>query len=141
MLHLVVLLGYLYHQYHLLAMLSFPAIFFPTALAFLLLHEMDAVRCKEWRIFPGLSALPDGPGFAVFMWAHVPLYGALVFFLQQPEPMAFMRGFDIFMIVHLGLHLLFLRHPRNEFKDALSWTFIVGAAVFGALHLVFSEAA
>ncbi|MFM9839711.1 MAG: DUF6713 family protein [Cyclobacteriaceae bacterium] len=34
-------------------------LFFLLALTFILLHEMDAVRCKEWRIFPGLSLLND----------------------------------------------------------------------------------
>ncbi|MFD2569233.1 DUF6713 family protein [Spirosoma soli] len=34
-------------------------IFFYLGLAFLTTHELDAVRCREWRIFPGLSLLND----------------------------------------------------------------------------------
>ncbi len=47
--------------------------FFYLAATFMLLHEMDAVRCREWRIFPGLSLLGEETGFRVFMLAHLPL--------------------------------------------------------------------
>lgn len=30
-------------------------IFFYLGLSLLTMHEMDAIRCKEWRIFPGLD--------------------------------------------------------------------------------------
>lgn len=33
--------------------------FFMLGLALLLVHELDAVRCHEWRMFPGLFALSD----------------------------------------------------------------------------------
>jgi hypothetical protein len=39
---------------------------FYVGLSFVLLHEMDAIRCKEWRIFPDLSLLNDPWGFKVF---------------------------------------------------------------------------
>ncbi|MBU3679737.1 MAG: hypothetical protein FGM32_09055 [Candidatus Kapabacteria bacterium] len=98
-------------------------------LALILLHEMDAMRCHEWRIFPGLSQLSEHAGFYLFMMLHIPLF--IVIFSNLDSP-AFRRGFDIFLIIHLGLHLLFLRHPKNEFKDWLSWSIIAGAALFGA---------
>jgi len=34
---------------------------FYLALSFMIIHEMDAVRCREWRIFPGLSRLNESP--------------------------------------------------------------------------------
>lgn len=40
---------------------------FYTGLSFILLHELDAVRCKEWNIFPGLSLLNEKPGKIVFV--------------------------------------------------------------------------
>ena len=42
-------------------------------LAFILLHEMDAIKCKEWRIFPGLSMLNNQLGFIVFVFIYIPL--------------------------------------------------------------------
>jgi lipoprotein signal peptidase len=49
---------------------------------------------------------------------------------------AFIRGFDIFMIIHIGLHLLFLRHKNNEFKDWISWTMIIGAGLSGLADIL-----
>jgi uncharacterized membrane-anchored protein len=48
----------------------------------------------------------------------------------------FRKGFDIFMMVHLFLHLLFLQHKKNEFKDWISWSIIVGAGVCGLIDLI-----
>jgi hypothetical protein len=45
-------------------------------------------------------------------------------------------GLNIFFIIHLGLHIFFLKHPKNEFKDIWSWIPIIGAAVFGGLSLI-----
>jgi hypothetical protein len=53
-------------------------LFFYVGLSFIFLHEMDAIRCREWRIFPGLSLLNERLGFIVFMWAHLPLYFSAV---------------------------------------------------------------
>ncbi|WP_428986804.1 DUF6713 family protein [Sphingobacterium faecium] len=43
--------------------------------------------------------------------------------------------FDIFMILHLVVHLLFIKHKKNEFKDYISWTLITGIAICGILDL------
>jgi hypothetical protein len=37
-----------------------------------LMHEMDAIRCKEWRIFPGLSLLSNKLGHIVFFFCSYP---------------------------------------------------------------------
>jgi hypothetical protein len=109
---------------------------FHLALTFILLHEMDAVRCKEWRIFPGLSLLNDFWGFRIFVLAHIPLFYFLFWQLVQPNNESFIKGLDIFFIVHVGLHLLFLMRKKNKFKDGVSWIIISGAGMFGLLDLV-----
>jgi hypothetical protein len=43
---------------------------------------------------------------------------------------------QVFFVVHVGLHLLALRHPRNQFTTPLSWALIGGAGVCGALALL-----
>jgi hypothetical protein len=111
-------------------------LFFYLGLAFLFTHELDAVRCKEWRIFPGLSYLNDRTGFVVFTLAHIPLIAWIFYEVSKADNEAFIFGFSIFMIVHLGLHVLFLMHPKNEFRDWVSWLFISGAAICGLLQLV-----
>jgi len=49
-------------------------VFFLTGLFLILLHEMDAIRCKKWRIFPGLSMLNEKIGYTLFLFAHIPLF-------------------------------------------------------------------
>ncbi len=45
--------------------------FFWVGLIFVLAHEMDAVRCQEWAIFPLLARLEDRTGYYVFVTAHI----------------------------------------------------------------------
>lgn len=109
---------------------------FYLALSLILMHEMDAIRCREWRIFPLLSKLNDDLGSKVFMLAHIPLFMGVFVGLNQANNAQFITGLDVFFIVHLGLHLLFLFHEKNEFKDWLSWSIITGASLFGLFDLI-----
>lgn len=109
--------------------------FFLLGVAFILMHEMDAIRCKEWRIIPGLSFLNDRLGLILFVFLHIPLF-YWIFLEIQLNNDNFRLGFDYFLIVHLILHLLFLMHNKNEFKDWISWTIITGAALFGFLDIL-----
>ncbi len=109
--------------------------FFVLGLCFILMHEMDAIRCHEWRILPITSFMKDKTGMIIFVLLHIPLF-YYVLTATTLENQSFRFGFSIFLIVHLGLHLMFLAHKKNEFKDWLSWSLILGAAVCGALYLV-----
>lgn len=104
-------------------------------LAFILIHEMDAIRCKEWRLLPGLSTLNDKAGLVLFTFLHLPLFYWIILEIQSDNE-SFRIGFDYFLVVHLILHLLFLMHKKNEFKDWISWTIIIGAALFGFLDIL-----
>lgn len=114
-------------------------VFFYLGLSLIMMHEMDAIRCKEWRIFPGLSLLNEDTGFKVFMFAHVPLYYYIFRSLYGPNRGNFIDGFSIFLLIHLGLHLLFLLHKKNEFKDWISWTLIAGAGICGFIELLLTR--
>jgi len=112
--------------------------FFIAGLIIIILHEIDAVRCHEWRIFPGLSSLKDKTGKSIFLLAHIPIF-YWIFWEIRPshDDASFRTGFSIFLIIHVGLHLLFLRHPKNEFKDPVSWVLISGAGLCGLSDLFF----
>ncbi|HEY8597444.1 MAG TPA: DUF6713 family protein [Thermomicrobiales bacterium] len=118
--------------------------FFLLGLAFLLTHELDAIRCKEWRIFPVTSALGDDAGYRVFTALHLPLYALLLWGLYGAGDanLALIVALDLFFIVHLGLHLLLRNLPRNEFGSPFSKVLFWGAGLCGALDLwrVFSLA-
>ncbi len=102
-----------------------------------MVHEMDAIRCKEWRIIPGLNLLSNKVGQQIFVFAHIPLLLIVLYQLAYiSDNSVFIVGLDIFMIVHVGLHLLFLKHKNNEFKDWVSWILIIGTGLFGLADLV-----
>jgi hypothetical protein len=111
-------------------------IWFFLGLSFILLHEMDAIRCHEWRIFPGLSLLSDRWGKILFIYLHLPLFLWMFFEISELDT-GFRNGFNWFLIIHLILHLLFLMHRKNEFKDWISWSLIAGAALFAGIDLYF----
>ena len=109
--------------------------FYLIGLSFIIMHEMDAIRCKEWRIFPGLSLLNDKLGYILFIFLHIPLF-YWIFIETQADNKKFSVGFDYFLIVHMFLHIGFLMHKKNEFKDWISWAIIIGASIFGLLDLL-----
>ncbi len=112
-------------------------ILFWFTLSLLFLHEMDAVRNREWRLFAFLNKLDDRTAFQAFTLAHLPLYIFIFFLLSHPSPEVqyrFQLFGDIFFVVHLGLHLLFTPNPANDFTSAFSKGIIRVAGICGALH-------
>jgi len=105
---------------------------------FILVHEMDAVRQQEWAIFPLLSRLNENTGYYVFVVLHFPLYWALFANLHHGNGLnlGLVKGLDIFFGVHVLLHVLFLRHPKNKFTGLFSWVIILGGGLAGVLDLV-----
>lgn len=115
-------------------------LFLFAGLSLILTHELDAVSCREWRVFPLLARLDDESGRRVFIALHAPLFLALLWALfagglSRP----FADGLSAFLVVHVGLHLLALRHPENRFTSPLSWALIAGAGLCGALHLLLAS--
>ena len=111
--------------------------YFYMGLAFLLVHEMDAVRLQEWRMMPFLSRLEDETGYLIFTLLHIPLYGLLFWGLWFSESITvnLIIGLDLFFIIHLGLHLLLLKHRNNQFRNYFSWGLILLTGIFGILDL------
>jgi len=110
---------------------------FYLGIIFILIHEIDAIRCKEWRIFPGLSHLSEKTGKYIFIVAHIPLITLLIWILGKDSYLILFRvGFDIFLVIHLLVHSVYLKHRNNEFRDWLSWFIIVFTAFCGAGDLV-----
>ena len=112
---------------------------FYLALTFLIMHEMDAIRCKEWRIFPGLTFFDDSTGFQVFTFAHIPLFFFIFKGLNGANKEQWIFGLDIFLIVHVMLHVIYLKHKRNEFTDWVSWTIISCGGIFGLTDLLLTN--
>lgn len=112
-------------------------IFFYFGLAALLVHELDAIKRKEWRMFPGLSKLKDETGYNVFTGLHLPLYFLVFWLLQKPETSStIILILDAFFIVHLLLHIILRNAPKNNFSGIFSIALIWIIGVSGLLDLI-----
>lgn len=101
-----------------------------------LTHELDAVKRHEWRVLPFIRALPERVAEQVFIWAHVPLFLAILWFSQGHHASTFRLGMAAFAAIHVGLHWLFRTHPAYEFNNVSSWSLILLTGVLGAAYLV-----
>jgi hypothetical protein len=112
--------------------------FFIAGLSFILVHEMDAIRRQEWTIIPLLSKLSEKTGYFVFTIIHLPLYFLLLLalLLKQGLHSDLIMGLDIFFIAHVFLHVLFLKHPKNQFTSVFSWLMIIGAGIAGLMDVI-----
>ena len=112
--------------------------FFLLGFCFLLAHEMDAVRLREWKMLPVLSGMVEEAGYRAFVLLHVPLYALLLWGLLAggDASLGLMVVLDVFFVLHLLLHVFLRNLPENRFGSALSWALILGAGVSGAIDLL-----
>jgi hypothetical protein len=106
-------------------------------LVLLLAHELDAVRRQEWRMFAYLNRLDGEQAHQLFVLLHLPLFVLIFWFLSrsdQPVYVWFQLVIDIFLLIHLGLHILFRNHPANNFNNTFSLVLITGMALLGLIH-------
>ena len=89
--------------------------FFILGFCFLLVHEMDAIRAKEWKIFPVLSKMGDDAGYVAFTALHVSIYAALLWGIcgNEDTSRGLIFGLDLFFIVHVFLTFDLLQ-PSGE---------------------------
>lgn len=98
-------------------------LFFLAGFCLLLTHEMDAVRLKEWRMFPVLSGMREEAAYLVFTALHVPLYALLFWGLFGGSGMnlGLIVALDVFFIIHAFLHLFLRKRPNHLFASGFSW--------------------
>lgn len=98
-------------------------------------HELDAVKRHEWRVLPLTNFLPERVGEQVFIWMHVPLFALLLWGGDGDPTNATRIGLAAFAVVHVGLHVVYRRHPANEFNNVSSWAIILLTGILGAGYL------
>ncbi|MCG7384248.1 DUF6713 family protein [Paenibacillus sp. ACRRY] len=106
-------------------------------LSLFLLHEMDAIRRSEWRLFIVLKEMEDEKAYTYFTWVHLPIYTVILSLLFSSYQTITFWVLDIFFIIHTILHFLFEKHPRNQFKNSFSRSFIYPMGIFALIHLIF----
>ncbi len=113
---------------------------FYIGVALLFAHELDAVQRHEWRIFPFVCRLKDDVGYKVFVLLHIPLFVSVLWLIGNSSKSVnywFQVIFDLFFIVHMGLHILLRKHEKYEFTSVTSKSIIVLVAAVGLVHLFF----
>ena len=113
---------------------------FFVGVSMLLLHEMDAIDKKEWRLLFVLRKLDNGAALQWFITLHLPLLVGL-FILAGAGDTATVRwiqgSVDAFLIVHAGLHERLARGDGAVFANPFSRALIWGAGAVGAVHLAY----
>lgn len=110
---------------------------FVLTVAFLLVHELDAVWRREWRFFVARFGVSEERGQRLFVALHVPLFVAVLWFAESPT---FRPVLGVFAVVHAALHVALRTHPLLDFSGWSSWLWILGAAALGGTSLVVSLA-
>ena len=83
-------------------------------LTLLFVHEMDDIHKQEWKMFIILKDMSEEKGYWCFTLLHIPLYTAILIVLFSSYAWIGYYILDIFLIVHLFIHLLFQNHPANQ---------------------------
>ncbi|WP_313373290.1 MULTISPECIES: DUF6713 family protein [Lysinibacillus] len=116
---------------------DFLLVLFLFNLSLFLLHEMDAIKRSEWRLFIVLKDMEDSKAYKVFTFLHLFLY-VIIFSLLFSEYQIIVFWFlDLFLIIHAILHLFFEKHPRNEFKNTFSRAIIYPMGILAVVHFLF----
>jgi hypothetical protein len=100
------------------------------SLTLMALHEIDAIRCHEWRMIPGLQTLPEAVAKKVFVVGHLPLLVLLsLFFWSEQYAITALTYFNLFVVVHCFAHIFGRQSKVNVFTGFYSWFLILGSAV------------
>lgn len=110
-------------------------IIFSIELALLFVHEMDAIRKQEWKMFIILKDMEDEKAYRVFMLLHIPLYSAILYLLFSDYVRIGIYITDAFLIIHLLIHFLFRNHSGNKLNNRLSKCIINTAGIIAIAHL------
>ncbi len=110
---------------------------FIAVLALLFIHEMDAIRVQEWKMFIVLKDMNDETAYKVFTIIHLPLYFAAVYTLVIGGTAAFTLKVivDIFLLGHTILHFGFRNHRGNGFTTVFSKVIIFAMPILACGHL------
>jgi len=107
-------------------------------ISLLLIHEMDAIRTKEWKMFIILKDMPDETAYKVFSIAHLPLYFvAIMTLIQGNTPTNILYYIiDFFLVGHTMIHFLFRAKAGNGFNSVYSKIIIYSLGALAIAHLL-----
>ena len=84
-----------------------------------ILHEMDAVYTREWKMMKFTGVLNDSAGHVIFTALHFFLF-MIIFYLSENYMNIFFPLFSIILIIHQFIHILFRKHQENRMNNIFS---------------------
>jgi hypothetical protein len=109
---------------------------FAVELALLFVHEMDAIRRREWKMFIVLRDMEDEKAYQAFTLLHIPLYVIILMVLFSADALIGFYIVDIFLICHLFLHIGFRKNPANKLDGNISKAIIYISGSLALIHLM-----
>jgi len=84
-----------------------------------ILHEMDAVKTREWKMMFGINRLNDNAGHIVFTALHFLLF-MIIFYLMDCYLYNMLIAVSILLIIHQFMHIIFRNHIQNRMNNLFS---------------------
>ena len=111
---------------------------FLITLSLLLVHEMDAIQAKEWKMFIILKDMTDETACNVFIGFHFPLYFCALYALLSGGTAGYVLKIiiDVFLLGHALIHFAFRKHSGNGFHTLFSKIIIYSMAALALLHFI-----
>lgn len=103
------------------------------------LHEMDAIRAKEWKMFIFFKNMREETAYKIFAGVHFPLYLIMLFFIIQDNDNTrvwFFIVLDILLILHTFVHFLFRNNKNNGFLSLFSKVIIYLTGIAAILNFI-----
>lgn len=84
-----------------------------------ILHEMDAVYSREWKMMKFIGSLSDYSGHVLFTASHFFLF-MIIFYLMENHLNIFFPAVSVLLIFHQFIHILFRKHIENRMHSRFS---------------------
>ena len=98
------------------------------------IHEMDAIKTKEWKMFIFLKDIAEHKAYNIFLLAHIPIYLFLYYVILNNWIMTYLV-IDVLFIIHTIIHFFFKKHKNNNFNTLLSKIIIYSLGTLSLIHL------
>ncbi len=88
-------------------------------LSLLMLHELDAVRTKEWKMMFFMKSMREPVAEKLFIAAHFILLIPVFYMLEYHFSLLYWIV-SVFFVFHQFLHFFFRKHPDNLLNNPFS---------------------
>jgi len=100
-----------------------------------ILHEMDAVKTREWKMMIFMNRLDDDTGHIVFTTLHLPLF-VILFYLMKNFFEYLVPAVAVIFIIHQIMHIVFRKHTENRMNNMFSRIIIFLMFLFSCVTLI-----